>query len=433
MNKLLFQIVMLTCVLLPLSSPAQDDGVQAAVSASIQQDKEIWTGQQLTFNLDLKTTGYSFSNTRFNLPEINGAFLMQIDTTTIRLSERIDGKTWQVLRYPLALYPQIAGSLEIPPIDVRFITSAGFGNAEKEFEFSTESLKLDVKLPPGARQDELVITTQSFELEHEWQPAPEAAKTGDAFTLTVTRRASDISAMLLPPIPVYRTDGLAAYPQSPEVTDKSIRGSLTGERVDTVIWVVEKPGQYNIPGVRFQWWDPIANRLDQQTIPGLNLDVIAASGDLNTALPEEQGLNGLRVSLAMALMVILVLISGAFWWRYGIRKPDVTDNEKAAFKKLQRACQQNHPGQSLALLYAWLEHLPTSLFPPGRSLTLAGLTRTMKNQALADQLQSLQQAVVTQNKAWRGDDLAGSLRLVRRLVIQTTRSTSKSQLAALNP
>ena len=71
---------------------AQDEDVKAAVSAGIQKDSEIWAGQQVTVDLDLKTSGLSFSNTHFNLPEVSNTFLMQTDTTTIKLSEKKEGQ-----------------------------------------------------------------------------------------------------------------------------------------------------------------------------------------------------------------------------------------------------------------------------------------------------------------------------------------------------
>ena len=80
------------------------------------------------------------------------------------------------MRYPLALYPQTAGQLEIPPINVRFTTAAGFGSEEKAFEFQTEPLDLTVNLPPGAKPGDLVVTTTSFELDHDWQPATASQK-----------------------------------------------------------------------------------------------------------------------------------------------------------------------------------------------------------------------------------------------------------------
>jgi len=218
-------------LLLPFSIAAQDNAsqdsdVKAAIDIGIDSKRDMWMGQQLTINLDLKTTGFAFSNSHFDLPEVDGAFLMQTDTTTIKLSENRDGETWQIIRYPLALYPQTSGQLEIPPINVRFRTSAGFGSEEKAFELLTPPLQVNVKRPSGVKEGDLVITTTEFNLQHDWQPAVETARQGDALTLTVSRRVGDISAMLLPPLPVFRTNGLAAYPQAPEVNDKSDRGEM---------------------------------------------------------------------------------------------------------------------------------------------------------------------------------------------------------------
>ena len=196
MNSRVLIASLILCLLLPLSGRAQDDGVKAAADVNMRQDQEIWAGQQVTINLDIKTTGFSFSDTHFNLPEVEGGFLMQTDSTTIKLSENKDGESWQILRYPFSLFPQKSGELTIPPISVRFSTSAGYGSEKKNFEFETDVLTLSVKLPPGVGEDEIVITTREFDLKHSWQPESDRVKAGDAFTLTVERRAGDISAML---------------------------------------------------------------------------------------------------------------------------------------------------------------------------------------------------------------------------------------------
>ena len=159
MNRNFPKTILLIGLLLPHCVVAEDGDVKADVAISIQQDQYIWAGQQVTLNLDLKTTGFSFSNSQFNLPEVPGAFLMQIDTTTVKLTENIDGQTWQIIRYPLALYPQQAGRLQIPSIAVRFSTSAGYGSTSMPFEFHTKPLDLTVNAPPGVKDGALVITT----------------------------------------------------------------------------------------------------------------------------------------------------------------------------------------------------------------------------------------------------------------------------------
>jgi hypothetical protein len=432
MNRGLCKFIILAGLLLPTSVLAQDNEVKASVAISIEQTQEVWAGQQVTLNLDLKTTGLSFSNSHFNLPEVNGAFLMQTDTTTIKLTEKIDNRDWQIVRYPLALYPQKAGQIEIPSIDVRFTTSAGFGKTEKNVEFQTRALELEVKLPPGVTPGDMVITTSSFELDHNWQPAEGAAKTGDAITLTVNRRAEDISAMLLPPLPVFRTDGLATYPKAPEVEDKTDRGELSGERVDSITWVVEKPGQYAIPGIRFQWWDPASSELKEQIIRGLDLDIQPTGADSPasaTAETRQEGSNTLLLMLVAAGLLAIALWFGFKWNTPGQPK----DKEKAAFATLAKACRSNHAGQTLSAMYAWLESDSIETGRRPRPLTLGDFTRIAEDKQLATQLERLQAAIVATKGHWQGDDLLSSLQRFRRGIHHQKLDRSKTYLAPLNP
>ncbi|MCW8924875.1 MAG: hypothetical protein OQJ84_01360 [Xanthomonadales bacterium] len=433
-NRLRLTAMTFACLLAPFAVFAQQDEVQARVDIGIQQGQAFWAGQQITVNLDLKTTGFSFSDSHFNLPEVSGGFLMQTDTTTIKLNENVKGQSWQILRYPLAFYPHKSGQLEIPPIDVRFTTSAGFGSVEKAFEFQTEALALEIKLPPGVTEGALLITTSAFELDHDWQPLTTSARTGDAFTLNVTRRADDVSAMLLPPLPVFRTDGLAAYPQPPEVNDKTNRGDLTGERKDSIIWVVEKPGTYEIPGIRFQWWDPSSQELKQQIVPGLNLAVMAPPADAVQA-DTAAGTTGESPRVRRTILSTLALILAAIlWWRFAHNAhKKAPDNEKTTFGALQSACKSNQASQTYAALYAWLECTAAPSSVARKPTTLNALTLAWSDQKLATELDELQKAVASRDDTWTGKALADSLRRLRRKIGRTEVSRSKICLKPLNP
>jgi hypothetical protein len=342
------------------------------------------------------------------------------------MSEKKDGEDWQQIRYPLALFPQKSGLITIPPIDVRFSTSAGFGKPVKDFEFKTEPLELSVSLPPGVGQDELVVTTRSFQLEHNWRPATAIAKTGDAFTLTVTRRAADISAMLLPPIPVYRTNGLAAYPQAPEIEDKTDRGDLTGIRVDGITWVVEKAGSYEIPGIRFQWWDPTKRELKQQVIPGIKLDIVGSSNETSEEEP--------RQLLPWLMFALVGILAGALWRKSRQDKGEKhLVDEKSTFTNLQKACKSNQAGKTHSAIYAWLACCPPVSGTGSRPVTLGELAQTINDDQLARELEELQQAMISPDSIWRGDALLVSLKRMRHRMVTQKTAHSRAHLAPLNP
>ncbi len=433
MTSFILRIILLGS-LLPLPAAAQDGDIQAGVSLSIQSVQDIWAGQQVTLNLDLKTNGLSFSNTHFNLPEVGGAFLMQTDTTTIKLTEKVNGQSWQVVRYPLALYPQKAGQLEIPPIDVRFGSSAGFGTEERVFALQSEPLVLSVNLPPGVSDDSLVITTSLFELDYDWQPETGIAHTGDAFTLTVNRRAKNISAMLLPPLPVYQLAGLSAYPQAPEVTDNTNRGDLTGVRTDRIIWVVEKPGSYDIPGIRFQWWDPDNRELKQQLVTGLQLDILPSGSGLATTNMGDGNRRDRGFLLTALILVTGIIIIGAMRIRSSRKRLDpVVKSEKSAFTDLQKACKSNQPGETLSAIHTWLACASDPKMTRRKPVTLSEFAKNCNDSQLAADVQKLQEALVSSDRNWRGDKLLSSLKRVRHETRRRKIVHSRAGLAPLNP
>lgn len=294
---------------------------EAEVAVSLATEDPPWAGQQVTVNLDLKTGDLSFANVFFDLPQVEGGFLLRTDSGTIKLSERRDGETWQVLRYPVALFPQAGGTLTVPAFEVRFDTTAGFGSDPTAHVMSTTPLEVTVRRPPGMNENALVVTTRDHELRPEWTRPTDPVEAGDAFTLTVQRRAADLSAMLLPPLPVYETEGLAAYPDAPVVRDRSNRGQLVGERTDRITWVVEQPGDYAIPAIRFQWWDPVGERLRDVTVPGQSFEAAPAPG-----APPVEGVTGAEhaegrgVSMSTVARVVLALVAvtllAGIGWRH---------------------------------------------------------------------------------------------------------------------
>ena len=45
------------------------------------------------------------------------------------------------------------------------------------------------------------------------------------------------------------------YPQPPVVQDHVERGAFTGERIQTVTYMCERPGAVTLPALSLPWWD----------------------------------------------------------------------------------------------------------------------------------------------------------------------------------
>ena len=316
-NSLLFLLAVSWCCHARDVAAASLEG---EVRFTAAQDQPAWVGQEVKLNLELWSDGFSFGDQLFILPDVPGGFLLQGDSSTVKLSETRGGVAWQGLRYTLLFYPQAAGRLEVPEFDVSYTARAGFGSAPTAFSFRTEPLAVEVRLPPGASPGDLLVTTSAFELEADWDrdlPAegPLRLQTGDALTLEVRRRAADVPGMVFAPLPLPALDGLGVYPAKPSVRDQVNRGELAGARTDRLTIVCESAGTYVIPELRFQWWDPAAQRLSEKVIPALQLEV-----GLNPFYgegPEAFDAAAGRRWLGPALVTGLVLLLLAGVWRLG--------------------------------------------------------------------------------------------------------------------
>ena len=302
-----------------VSAQANAD-LQGEIRFEAGREGATWLGQELELNLDLWSDGVSFGDQTFVLPEVKGAYLLQADSSTVKLNEIRDGVAWQGLRYTFLLYPQRAGRLEVPSFEVRFSARAGYDSEPSGFSFQTPVLFVEAQLPPGANASGLVVTSTSFTMESSWTPTlpdegPGNLKVGDAVTLEVTRSARDVPGMVFAPLPQLSIEGLSIYPDAAQVNDRINRGDLTGSRIDSVTFICEQEGNYEIPEMRFQWWDPKQEVLAEKVIPARELAVVANPAYAGSAVTVSWSAGEWFSwkSVAAVIIAILLLIFPGWW------------------------------------------------------------------------------------------------------------------------
>ncbi|MBT8040757.1 MAG: BatD family protein [Gammaproteobacteria bacterium] len=315
MNRVRAAMLAIVLALLALSATAAAQE-QAEVRIAAGRDDPQWVGAKIPVYLELWTDAMSFSNQSFVVPEVSGAWLLQTDSSTVKLSERREGATWQGLRYTLSLYAQRAGTLEVPSFDVRFSTRAVFNADPVMHEFTTQSLEVEARLPPGLAEAGSLVTTSAFDFEGAWEPALDddqdvlELQTGDALVLTVKRVAKDVPGMAFSPLPEMEIEGLGIYADPPRIDDQVDRGDLTGTRADRVTVVCEQPGSYVLPALEFQWWDPGRETLRRETVAAVMLNVTenAAWGSAGSDAVEDVESSSLRSWWWVPVLGVLL------WW-----------------------------------------------------------------------------------------------------------------------
>jgi hypothetical protein len=311
------------CVLLACSTaPAPCDGPEARVRATLGSTDDVWVGQKLLLVVELLAPGYFASSPLFDLPRLPGVVILPPTDRPVLSTETEDGVSYTVQRHELAIFARRAGGFDIPPFTVRFdFTPSAAGGGAVSQAVTTQALRFIAKLPPGAEKLGSLVSARSLTAEEGWQPEAAKAKTGVAFTRTITFAAPDVPGMAFPPFVASPIDGLGVYAKDPEVLDRSERGVLQGRRRETIIYVCERPGHFVIPAAHFTWWNLEEQRLETVDFPERALDVVAnpalAAVSAAGRHARETNLRGGFLVTATLLVVAAVLVFAfrRLWWR----------------------------------------------------------------------------------------------------------------------
>lgn len=313
-----------------------------------------WTGQRVAFFVDLHAKGSFDGAASFSLPQVSRSVIIKLGSPVVS-SKEIDGDSWFVQSHEFALFSQQTGQVTIPSFDVRFASRDGFTGPSTEQTARVPETTLEIKRPPGSASLGFLVTTDSLDIEEIWEPKPGPAKVGDAFKRIITQNADEMTGIALAPPPQVAPEGVRIYLSDPEVTDATERGTLAGERRDTITYVLQQPGSHTLPAIEYVWWDPEAEALDSKILPAATFHV-ATPQVADTAAVETD-----RHSLWGWCLAGLVLGGGLIAWQHqkivhivntGWQRLNPPD--RVAARQLLGACRRNDAAMASHAWLCWL-------------------------------------------------------------------------------
>jgi hypothetical protein len=430
--------VRLAPLFLLLATPAAAADPQPRVKVELSPKDGAWVGERVTLAVTLATPDLFAGAPSFEMPAIPGVVVLPPAGSPVIGSETVGDATFTTQRHEFAVYAQRPGVVRVPAFPIRFESNAGFGTPTVRREVTTPAVSFEAKTPPGAGGLGTVIAARDLKVTDAWAPEPKAAKAGDAFTRTVTVTAGGVPGMVLPPLRLDAPDGLAAYPKPPAVTDRTNRGELTGERVESVTYVCEAPGTVVIPDRTLTWFDLDAKELKTVRLPGRTFSVTADPAAPPDAAPAAAAPAGGGARWWRPFVVVGVVLASGWvlltrvrpWWAR--HRAARAESEPAYFARFERACRAHDPHAAYTALLAWLDRLGP--------LSLAEFAARADDSTLTGVLSDLQDRVYARPGATRPDprwparDLAVRAALARRRIRSATRPPgAEGSLPPLNP
>ena len=252
--------------------------------------------------------------------------------------------------------------------------------------------------------------------------------------------------MAFTPLVFSKIDGLGVYPAEPIVEDSYDRGSLKGKRVETVTYVFEREGSFEIPEIAIWWWDLGRKALRKVVLSSLRAAVSGgpANADDLTIDDAVEGSGQTGIQMLLGGIVCLLLLAGVAWrfrsplqsrwqaWKYAREF-----SEKAYFHRLGAACRQNDAKASYNQLLAWLNRQSSG----DNAVSLRQFLAAAGSEKLDQQIEELESRLFKKGAesktqtTWSGLELYSELTRCRTRLMRTrpSRFPRRGDLVELNP
>lgn len=225
---------------------------------------------------------YNLSDLEMSELAIDGAVLKVLGQQ--QYNKMIQGQRYLVLEVKYALFPEKAGTLNIPPVTFSATLSSNrrsmfdpWGSRGQVVRPRSTPLTLDVKPIPKNFPSNDWLPANGVSLIQKWSSDIKQITVGEPVTRTVTVQADGQESSRLPPLPTLDIPGLKQYPDQAQLNDETRGEQVTGTRKESTAWVATAPGNYVIPETVIHWWDNKSNQIRTAKLPKQQLTVIASA------------------------------------------------------------------------------------------------------------------------------------------------------------
>lgn len=433
------------CLLWLISHLALAAEPQVRVETRLSPAAPYLLGSTLRLEIDLLTSTWFTQAPQPAKLQLPGALVTTPTGHADKLTVSRDGENYFGLRLTYLISPIQAQNFSIPALDF----SLQLGQASAPVQVSSQALSFNAVASAGAEAQAPagnLLVAQQVRFSQQIEASATPLKVGDSLTRRLLVEADGAQAMLIAPAEFASIDGLKAYPLPPEVKPLSDgRGAVSGgQRRDSVSYVIEHAGSYQLPAMQVQWWDAAAGQLRSAEVPAVEFEAQANTTyrlpfDLQADLQRLGRGQHLQLSQLSLLIItgLLLLAVAAYLARPWLsqqrnnllswqarRHASWLASEAYAWHQLQRAWRDT--SLPLTPLYIWLQ----------RSSGNANL-RELGQQLPAAASQALEQALLAcygapQAQAANTQQLRNSLPALRRALRKQARRKTPT-LRPLNP
>lgn len=370
---LLIRVLVWLCALCVAFPAMADPAPQVMVRAHLEPSGPVVAGSQVKLVVDCLTTTWFTEAPDWPLFTVTDALVTLPDEQAENLDEEIKGVKWFGVSRAYRITPQAGKVFDIPS----FVITVHPGGMSVPVQLTTPALKLAVTVPPGAQDMRVFFPTQNLTATQKIEPASGHLDVGGAVKRTIVQRAAATESMLIPPVEFGDVSGLRRYPGQSStkniVQDRA--GLVAGERTDSVTYLVNQGGTFDLPPVTITWWNTTTQKKETIVLPAVRLSAVAPKEKPFFAIPVDALTKGAahrivyidRTHVIAACAIVLLVF--ALVWNYPRVVSSCTrarrlaldarrryaESEAPAWRALRSAARDGSPQRVIPALYRWMD------------------------------------------------------------------------------
>ena len=209
----------------------------------------------------------------------DGATLQRVGED-LQYQRELGGRRYTVVERRYLLIPERSGTLTLPGARFQGRGAGGFfdelfGDGQRDLRARGAPRLLQVRpAPANAPQPWLPLRALSLR----YLATPQAARAGEAVTITIEATADGASAAQLPELGLAVGSGAQVFAEPAQADETFVAGRPQVRIARKFQLVPAQAGALRIPGPRLQWWDVRAGIVRTASLPDLNLQVSPGAG-----------------------------------------------------------------------------------------------------------------------------------------------------------
>jgi hypothetical protein len=434
-------------------------GKQPIYTETLVDKNAVYLQEQVVLTQRLYTS-VKLTDLSLSELEVTNAIVQRIGDT--QFQKIINGRNYLIVEVKYALFPQVSGKLDIPPLRFGAYESnnrgsfGGFSSRGNKLFRTTEAKTIDVMAVPTYISPSQWMPSSGLTLTEKWSADLDQLTAGEPITRTIEISAAGLTGAQILPLSIDDSDAYKTYPDQPRIDQQANAEGILGTRIETLAMVPSRAGEVTFPEINVRWWDTINERMQTTNIPSKTVQVAPAiieqpngtevaeatiQTPVSTPLAIDSGDNQpsqlIKWSMTLNVLLITALVTLLLLRRQPSRSSRANFNNEAdnqaqlnLMQKL-KSIETQAKGNNLPAMREKILDWGRSLYP--KTLTLKQLAQQLNDESLQQLFDQLDNHLY---KNVPSDDLDIAL-LMERLKHHTAKSGSrgrrKSQGQGLQP